>query len=176
MAHSIEILLDSDTDSVIREQWSALEHAGLPNAGRVRSRTNRPHCTLLAGAAIAAGADTALATSAQRLPFTMRIGGAVVFPAGRKFTLARAVVPSTELLSVHATVFRSAGDYVEQLAAHCRPGQWSPHITLGLRLTAEELKAAVETLTWETRVGRASALRRWDGDTKTDVVISGHDC
>jgi len=176
MAHSIEILLDSDTDSAIRDQWTALEHAGLPSAGRVRAHTNRPHCTLLAGTAISAAADAVLATTAQRLPFALRVGGAVVFPAGRKFTLARAVVPSTELLSTHATMFRSAGDHVDELAAHCRPGQWSPHVTLGLRLTADQLKAAMDLLTWETLVGRASALRRWDGDAKADVVVAGRAC
>ncbi|ALG86838.1 2'-5' RNA ligase family protein [Gordonia phthalatica] len=176
MAHSIEILPDPDTEAAIRDQWSRLDAAGIPNAGRVRAHTNRPHCTLMAGTSISPAADSALATVAQRLPFALRIGGAVVFPAGRRFTLARAVVPSTELLSTHATVVRLAADHVDELSAHCRRGAWTPHITLGLRLTAEELAAALDLLSWESIVGRATDLRRWDGDAKTDVIIAGRGC
>lgn len=175
MAHSIEILPDSDTESALREQWSRLEAAGLPNAGRVRSATNRPHCTLLAGTAISPAADTALATAAALLPFPIRVGGAVVFPAGRKFTLARALVPSSDLVSAHATVFELAHTDVDGLADHCRPGAWTPHITVALRLTSGELAAALDLLSWETMVGRARCLRRWDGDAKTDVVVPGRD-
>ncbi|MBM7367202.1 2'-5' RNA ligase family protein [Gordonia hydrophobica] len=175
MAHSIEILLDSDTESAVREQWARLESAGLPSAGRVRAGTNRPHCTIVAGSAIASAADAALAATAGRLPFSLRISGAVVFPAGRRFTLARAVVPSSELLSTHAALIRLVGDQVTDRAAHCLPGQWTPHVTLGRRLTATELAAALDLLTWETLVGRATDLRRWDGDTKTDVVVAGRD-
>lgn len=176
VAHSIEILPDSDTDSIIREQWARLEAAGLPNAGRVRASTNRPHCTLLAGSSIAPATDAALTTTAQRLPFPLRIGGAAVFPAGHRFTLARVVVPSSELLAVHATIVRLARAETTGLAAHSLAGQWTPHITLGLRLTAAELTAALELLTWETFDGRAVDLRRWDGDAKTDVVVAGRRC
>ncbi|EGD55954.1 2'-5' RNA ligase family protein [Gordonia neofelifaecis] len=176
MAHSIEILLDSDTEAVVRAQWDALEAAGLPSAGRVRARTNRPHCTLLAGTAVSPAVDAALVTTSQRLPFEFRVGGAVVFAAGRKYTLARAVVPSSELLAVHATVARLTGEDVTDLPAHCLPGQWTPHVTLGLRLTGDELAVALQLLSWPTVVGQASALRRWDGDAKTDVVFPGRAC
>lgn len=176
MAHSIEILPDPDTESLIREQWSRLEAAGIPNAGRVRADTNRPHCTVVAGSSISPAADSALATVAQRLPFGLRVGGAVIFPAGHKFTLARSVVPSSELLAVHATIVRLTADHVDGLPTHCRPAQWTPHITLGLRLTADEVAAALDLLTWEAVVGRATDLRRWDGDAKTDVVVAGRGC
>lgn len=176
MAHSIEILPDPDLESAIRDQWSRLEAAGLPNAGRVRANTNRPHCTLIAGTSISPTADASLATAAQRLPFELRVGGAVVFPAGRNFALARAVVPSTELLSTQATIVRLAGDCVVTPAAHCRPGAWTPHIALGLRLTSAEAAAALDLLSWEPVVGRAADLRRWDGDTRTAVIIAGRSC
>ncbi|AUH68834.1 MULTISPECIES: 2'-5' RNA ligase family protein [Gordonia] len=176
MAHSIEILPDPETEAAVRAQWDALEAAGLPSAGRVRARTNRPHCTLLAGTAISPAADSALASTAQRLPFEFRVGGAVVFAAGRKYTLARAVVPSSELLTVHATIVRLTRERVTELAQHSLPGQWTPHVTLGLRLTADELAAALQLLSWPTVVGRASAIRRWDGDAKVDVVIPGRGC
>ncbi|MGB3697547.1 MAG: 2'-5' RNA ligase family protein [Gordonia sp. (in: high G+C Gram-positive bacteria)] len=176
MAHSIEILLDSDTDAAIREQWHTLEAADLPSAGRVRSGTNRPHCTLLAGTSIAGAADPALGVLAQRLPFALTLGGALVFPAGRRFTLVRAVIPSAELLSVHATALRLAGPQVTDLAAHCGVGDWTPHVTLARRLTAEQLVTALQILAWPTIAGRATSLRRWDGDAKTEHVTAGRAC
>lgn len=176
MPHSIEILLDSDTESTIRDQWHILEESGLPNSGQIRGGTVRPHCTLLAATAISSGADGALATTAQRLPFSVRIGGALVFPSGNRFILARSVLPSTELLSVHATMFRLAGDHVDGPAQHGAPGEWTPHITLGRRLTAQQVATALDVLSWARIDGRASSLRRWDSDEKTENIVPGRAC
>ena len=52
------------------------------------------------------------------------------------FVLARSVLPSTELLGVHATVLRLADDHLDGETDHCRPGQWAPHVTLARRLSA----------------------------------------
>ncbi|MGB6039057.1 MAG: 2'-5' RNA ligase family protein [Gordonia sp. (in: high G+C Gram-positive bacteria)] len=176
MPHSIEILLDSDTDAAIRDQWHTLEEAGIPNSGQIRAGTVSPHCTLLVGTTISPAADTAVASTAQRLPFTLSVGGALVFPTKNRFILARSVVPSSELLAVHATMFRLADDHVTGLVQHCAPGQWTPHVTLGRRLTAEQVATALDVLSWSKIDGRAARLRRWDSDEKVEVVAPGRAC
>ncbi len=60
MAHSIELLLDPDSDAHIRSIWSALAHAGLPSQARVTSGADRPHVTLLAAQRISPEVDEVL--------------------------------------------------------------------------------------------------------------------
>ena len=176
MAHSIELLLDSRTDTAIRAAWQALADAGLPSQVHVKSATNRPHITLLAAQRISPEVDEVLRGLAPRLPIDCVVGGHVVF-GGPRLTLARLIVPSAELLALHAEVFRLALPHVTgQPFAHCRPGHWTAHASLGRRLTAIEVGAALG-LAEEVAPDLAAevvALRRWDSDARTDhLLIAG---
>ena len=176
MAHSIELLLDSRTDTAIRAAWQALADAGLPSQVQVKSATNRPHITLLAAQRISPEVDEVLRGLAPRLPLDCVVGAHVVF-GGPRLTLARLIVPSAELLALHAEVFRLALPHVTgQPFAHCRPGHWTAHATLGRRLTAIEVGAALG-LAEEVAPDLAAevvALRRWDSDARTDhLLIAG---
>ena len=186
MAHSIELLLDSRTDTAIRAAWQALADAGLPSQVNVKSATNRPHITLLAAQRISPEVDEVLRGLAPRLPIDCVVGGHVVFGGpvfgapvfgGPRLTLARLIVPSEELLALHAEVFRLALPHVTgQPFAHCRPGHWTAHASLGRRLTAIEVGAALG-LAEEVAPDLAAevvALRRWDSDARTDhLLIAG---
>lgn len=191
VAHSIELLPDDDTDVWFRRRWAALADAGLPSAQRVRSDTNRPHVTLLAARHIAAAADAVLGPAAQRLPLKCIIGAPVVFGHGSRHTLALLVVPSTELLSLHAQVARTvrghtvdpdateAGAENPSTFAHVDPGAWTPHITLARRLTSAqvgEALVALESLGKPDRTCTFTALRRWDPDAGTEHVVAGRAC
>ena len=176
MAHSIELLLDSRTDTAIRAAWQALADAGLPSQVQVKSATNRPHITLLAAQRISPEVDEVLRGLAPRLPLDCVVGAHVVF-GGPRLTLARLIVPSAELLALHAEVFRLALPHVTgQPFAHCRPGHWTAHASLGRRLTAIEVGAALG-LAEEAAPDLAAevvALRRWDSDARTDhLLIAG---
>ncbi|QRY64436.1 2'-5' RNA ligase family protein [Gordonia sp. PDNC005] len=169
MAVSIELLLDDAADAVIRDRWRSLAAFG------VNPAIGRPHCTLIAGAAIR-GADTRLATVAQRLPIPVLIGPPVALPAAHGlFTLAASVVPSSELLSIHATVHRLCGDGVDGLVDHVAPGSWTPHITLARRLTADRVGSAL-TLDCSPIRAHANTIRRWDGNTGSETVVTGRAC
>ncbi len=191
VAHSIELLPDDDTDAWVRRRWSALADVGLPSAQRVRSDTNRPHVTLLAARHIASAADAALGPAGQRLPMKCIIGAPVVFGHGSRHTLALLVVPSTELLSLHAQVARTvrghtvhpddAADGAENPStfAHVDPGGWTPHITLGRRFTYQqvgEALATLEPLGEPDRICTFTALRRWNPDAGTEHVVAGRAC
>jgi hypothetical protein len=173
MAHSIELLLDPRTDTAIRAVWQALADAGLPSQVNVKSATNRPHITLLAAERISKDVDEVLRELAPRLPLACVVGAHVVF-GGPHLTLARLIVPSAELLALHAEVYRLALPFVTgQPFPHCRPGHWTAHATLGRRLTGTEVGAALGLAEESVPdlVGEAVALRRWDSDARTDHVL-----
>lgn len=175
MAHSIELLLDDDSDAAVRHQWQALADAGLPSQQRVTSATNRPHITLLAAQRIGAGVDDVLRTLATEFPLQTVIGAPLVFGGPRR-TLARLVVPSSVLLELHARVYRSALPYLTgEPYPHCEPGHWTPHVTLGRRYAADEIGPALAIVNGPA--GDLSApvvgLRRWDGDERVEHLLVG---
>ena len=174
MAHSIEVLLDAGSDRAIREQWQTLADAGLPSQVRVKSPTNRPHITLVAAPRIGPEVDDALRALAGSLPLECVIGSPVVFGAG-KHTLARLVVPSAALLAVHAEVYRLTCAHVTgDPYPHCAPGHWTPHITLGRRLTEAEVGTSLEALGDPGEPpARIVGLRRWDSDQRIDHILIG---
>lgn len=174
MAHSIELLLDPACDAAVRSQWQALADAGLPSQLRVKSATNRPHITLVAAQRISAAADEALRELSSALPLDCVLGAPLVF-GGPRLTLARLVVPSAALLDLHARVHRLTLPHVTgEPYPHCRPGHWTPHVTLGRRYTAEEIGPALAVVNGGgDTAARVVGLRRWDSDERVDHLLAG---
>lgn len=173
MAHSIELLLDPDSDAAIRADWRALDDAGLPSQVRVKSPTNRPHVTLLAAERISPEVDDVLRGIADMLPVTCVVGAPLVF-GGPRHTLARLIVPSADLLALHQEVFRLSVPYLSgEPFGHCRPGHWTAHATLGRRFTAEEVGTAMAVINANDHdfTGAAVGLRRWDSDERVDHLL-----
>ena len=176
MAHSIELLFDNDGDAAIRALWRALADAGLPSQLRVTSTTNRPHVTLLAAQRISPDVDDRLRGLRHRLPLECVVGSPLVF-GGPRLTLARLVVPSVELLALQAEIYRQSQPCViGEPFAHCEPGRWTPHATLGRRFSVAEIGAALAAV--NTVAGpaldlpaRFVGLRRWDADERVDHVL-----
>jgi 2'-5' RNA ligase len=168
MVHSIELLLDVDTESVIRRGWKALSDSGL----RSPPPTSRPHVTMIVADGISPDVDDRLSAVLQRLPVPCVIGAPMVF--GRSpFILVRSVVPSMELLQLQAEVNRICTTYLEPAAApNTAVGQWTPHVTLARRVDASQLSRAL-TIRNTTRDIRGSVvgLRRWDGNKGIEHVI-----
>lgn len=192
MAHSVEFLLDEASELQIREQWMALADAQLPSQADIRSATNRPHITAIAAEQISAEVDGALATVGMRLPFAVRLGGLVVFGHGPRRVIARLVVPTTELLSVHSAIVRLGAEFARRstpaavagsgLFDHCMPGSWTPHVTLARRVPLDRIGAVLGILSATdpepdpAAVVTVTGLRRWDPDTGTDHIVGGRSC
>ena len=175
MAHSIELLLDPDSDAAVRAQWQALAEAGLPSELRVTSATNRPHVTLVAGQRISPDVDESLRGLASRLPLDCVLGAPLVF-GGPRLTLARLVVPSAALLVLHAEAYRLTLPHVTgEPYAHCSPGHWTPHVTVGRRYTADEIGPALALVDVSSGdlTARVVGLRRWDSDERVDHLLVG---
>ncbi len=101
MVHSVELVFDADTEALLRRIWDDLRDAGIPS----QAPAARPHATLTVAERIDPAVDTSLAPLAARFPFPCRIGAPLLF--GRAdVLLARLVVPTIELLELHADVHR----------------------------------------------------------------------
>jgi hypothetical protein len=173
MAHSVELLFDTDTDTALRREWDALAQAGVPSQAGIRSGTNRPHVTVTVADRIDAAVDDALRALVARLPLACVIGAPLLFGAGR-FTLARLIVPSAELLALQQLVQQICLPHMTPAPApHTTAGRWTPHTTLGRRITAPQLAEAVQIVAelGGDLPGRLVALRRWDGDQRVEHIL-----
>ncbi|NKT06578.1 hypothetical protein GS485_20285 [Rhodococcus hoagii] len=107
-------------------------------------------------------------------PLPIRLGGVVVF-GGRRLTLARLVVPTTELLTLQRIVYELIAD-CEGVPLHIVPGEWTPHVTLSRRIQSTDLGTAVVVTRAGSRdvVGTSAGIRRWDSDDKREWRITRH--
>ncbi|RKR73078.1 2'-5' RNA ligase family protein [Frondihabitans australicus] len=172
--HSIELLLDPESDRAIRRQWARLADAGLPSQARHTGDTNAPHITLAARERLGAEFDVRLGAVAASLPVPVGLGALVVFGRPpRGLVLARLAVVTPRLLRLHAAVHEVLGDGPD--AAHTLPGHWTPHVTLASRLTSAQLAEAVEVLRDDDAAlaaAGATALRRWDSTARTVTPLT----
>jgi hypothetical protein len=92
---------------------------------------------------------------------------------GGPFTLVRLVVPSAELLALHADVHRLCLPYMTPGSLpHAEPGEWTAHVTLARRVDPARLPdvfgvAGVVSDLDATAVG----LRHWDGNSRVEHRI-----
>ncbi|PXW26976.1 UNVERIFIED_CONTAM: 2'-5' RNA ligase superfamily protein [Williamsia faeni] len=173
MAHSIELIFDEVTNTIIGEQWRKLADAGLPSQGSIRSTSNRPHVTLIAADSIDATADMELSAIRGVAGMTVNIGALLLF-WGRRGTAARLVVPSDHLLDIHAQVFDATCPHIGgRPLAHVSPGSWTPHITLARRLVEGHLGHLMRALSEgpEMFTAQVAGLRRWNGDTREEFQL-----
>jgi len=153
---------------VIRRAWDDLRAAGLA----AQRPTARPHVTLVVATGMDEGVAQSLSVLSPRFPVPCRVGSALVF--GRSAAvLARSIVPSAGLLEIHADACRLAADHMRSAPMpHTRPGDWSPHVTLGRRIPADRLATALSIAGHPAEIsGEFVGLRHWDGDTRTEIEI-----
>lgn len=171
MAHSIELLFDSDTEAELRRMWDdvgALKKAGLP----IRVPPGRPHVTVAVAQRIDPAVDELLVPVARQLPLRCTIGAPVLF--GRaNVVFTRLIVPSRELLDLHAEVHRLCGPHlIPEPMANSLPGQWTAHVTLARRMEAAHLGSALAVAGRPAQfVGYFAGLRRWDGDERVEFSL-----
>ncbi len=175
-AQSIELLLDADAEARVREDWRRLQAAGLSSLGAHTAPSNAPHVTLAAGPHLAvpqAGLWSAL-------PLPVRFGGLLLFGEGERRVLARAIVPSAELLALHARLHTGLAD-IDPLTA---PGAWTPHVSLARRIRTTRLAEALAALAEPAGESEAPAsagpssedallvaARHWDPTDRTITAL-----
>jgi 2'-5' RNA ligase len=168
MVHSVELVFDPDTEEAVRHIWDGLREAGIAS----QAPASRPHATLTVAERIDPEVDAALQPLTARFPFPCRIGAPLLF--GRaKVVLARIVVPTDELLDVHAEVHRLCLPHMSPgPMTNALPGQWTAHVTMARRVAPAQLGRAVRIGGKPSEiVGRVIGLRRWDGNAKRQYPI-----
>jgi len=160
---SLELLLDPDTEARIQAEWQALADAGLSSLAAHTAPSNRPHITLLVRPSLPQLTRDQLGGLVE-LPMAITVGDPIFFGAGERRVLVRSVVPTEELLRLHAAIHAIAG--AGEDAAHTRPGEWTPHISLARRIRVDAIPQALRILDGvgeaTTTRAEATSLRRWD--------------
>ena len=172
MVHSVELLFDKDTDAAIRRIWDDLAEAGVRSQAGHKAPSNRPHVTVAVAETMDLSVHEALRSVLHQLPFPCTVGAPMLFGRG-EFTLVRLIVPSAELLSLHADVHRACLPHMPAgPLPHSEPGHWTPHVTLARRVPANQLRAAM-TVNGLSRDLSAAAvgIRHWDGNAKREYPI-----
>ncbi len=169
MVHSIELLFDRDTEAVIRAIWTDLAAADIPS----QAPAGRPHVTLAVAERIAPDVDVHLRPVAQQLPLECAIGASLLFGRSNA-VLARLIVPTAQLLALHAEVHRICGPYLlPGPMPNSLPGQWTAHVTLARRVGGAQLGRALRIAARPSELrGTLAGLRRWDGTKRIDFLIS----
>jgi 2'-5' RNA ligase len=169
MVHSVELVFDPDTEAAIRHIWDGLREAGIPS----QAPASRPHATLTVSERIDPHVDSLLRPLLGRFPFNCRIGAPLLF--GRSTAvLARLVVPTSELLDLHAEVYRICLPHQGPAPmSNSAPGHWTAHVTLARRVAPGQLGRALRIAGRPSEIcGRVVGIRRWDGGSKREYPIS----
>ena len=171
--HSLEGVLDTDTDTQVRREWAVLADAGLPSQAGHQGTTNAPHLTLSAAGSVSDAVEARIVHALAGLrPVPVRLGPLLVM-GSRRFVLARLVVPTAELLALHRAVagaMEAAPDVPERVRVDC----WTPHVTIARGLAVEQVGAALAVLgTVPALDGTIEAVRRWDPDAGRTWVVGG---
>ena len=166
--HSVEVVLDDESDLWVRRQWAALAEVGVPSQARHTGASNRPHVTLALTSQMDPEVQSGLRDAVSALPVPITIGGLLVFGSTR-FVLTRLVVPNAALLALQAAVLDALPDGTEATVDRhgtFAPGRWTAHITLGRRLAATDVGTAIRALADLPRPrgtdGALTRARRWD--------------
>lgn len=168
MVHSVELVFDTGTEAVVRGLWDDLRDAGVPS----QAPAARPHVTLAVAQRIDTAVDDSLAAVSDRFPLPCRVGAPLLF--GRSaLILTRLIVPTAELLAMHADVHRLSLPHCEPgPMANSAPGRWTGHVTLARRVGGPALGRALRIAGRPPEIeGSFVGLRRWDGDAKREFPI-----
>lgn len=168
MAHSIELLFDPETEATLRRIWDDLAAADLPS----RLPAGRPHVTVAVAERISPDVDELLRPVAQRLPVRCDVGAPLLFGQSNA-VLARLIIPSAELLQLHADVHRICGPHLlPGPLPHSLPGQWTAHVTLARRIEGAVLGPVLQIAGQPTEIdGHLAGLRRWDRTERVEYPI-----
>lgn len=143
MGYAIELFYDHESEPAVRGIWDGLgEKLGKPSLSELGAR---PHVSL---AVYNDGLDAAdfpeqLREFAQSVaPFEFKLSSVGTFPS-REGVVFLAPVVTRQLLAVHARFHKVFSRNDELGMAYYLPGNWVPHCTVAINLSAAEAREAV---------------------------------
>lgn len=179
MVQSVELLLEPDAEQRVHDEWLALADAGLPSLATQRGETNRPHVTMaVAEGGLEPAVDALEAVfrgwhlAERGLP--VALGSPVLFGGHRsRWVLARLVVPSRPLITVHSAVHRAidAAAPDAEVVEQTRPDSWTAHVSLARRVPTDRLGEALSHVDPSPLRCRVTGARLWDSTPKTVTAL-----
>ncbi len=174
MVQSVELLLGEAADAAVRDQWATLAAHGLPSQADHTSSSNAPHITVGVADHIDVAAELRLTNVLGNLPLTLRVGPLTLL-GGHRIVLARMVVVSPPLLSLHRAVSQALAGCPGQ-PENLQPGRWVPHVTLARHMPPDLLAHAIRVLAQSSASpgpleGHALFVRRWDSEARRTWII-----
>ena len=171
MALALCLLLDPDSDRLVRALWRALEQEGVPT---LLTHTHGRHVPHLSYAVLLACEPDAVRAAVDGLcdglvgtgPALVNVQGTVVFPRGRA---ALAGATSAELAARQGSAVEALRATGATIHRHYEPGHWMPHVSATTGVAATRLPAVVEAvsdrLPLTLRCDRAALIDTTDGTT-----------
>jgi hypothetical protein len=181
VVQSIELLVDDEAETSLRAAWTSLAEAGLPSLANHTGDSNRPHVTV----AVTDEQGFERAVPDLRAVFegwglasaglVVAVGAPVLFGGHRhRWVLARQIVPSRPLLTLHAAVHRALQRQAPDapVLEQTRPDAWTPHVTLARRIDAARLGDALGVLQMDPLPCRFVGARLWDSVAQTVTALA----
>ena len=143
MAYAVNLRFDPETELAVRKIRDGVAAAvGKPG---LTENLSRPHVSLgvYEDGPDAAGFSAKLRDfAATAKPFDFRLSSLGTFP-GNEGVVFLAPVVSRHLLAVHGRFHESFARHEQFARAYYLPGNWVPHCTLAMYLSAPEVKEAM---------------------------------
>jgi hypothetical protein len=140
MSRGIVLWPDPDTDRVIGQMWNAVAARGLPSMARHTHRRHRPHASLVVAEKLEARAALAAVGVVPRKPIRLSVSAVGVFPGG---VLILVCDPERDLIDEQVRVHDAVAPLATDLWPLYHPGRWTPHITVAMNLTNQQLAEAL---------------------------------
>ena len=139
MAYAVELALDPAAADAVRRVWRELADAGI---GYVAGSGVRPHVTFgIWDTLDFHGADAELMRfAAETGPVRLTLASVGLFPGAAVF-LAPTV--TTDLLGLHASLYRRFARFGMGAWDHYREGTWVPHCSLATDMEPDQLGKAL---------------------------------
>lgn len=131
---------DEEAAGRVRGIWEAMAARELPSLAVWTHKLHQPHCSLTVAEDLPVAPVLDVVGRVPAEPIPLLIVAAGVFPPGALFL---AVVGNEPLLAEQRRVHAAAAAYTVEPWPHFDRDQWTPHITLAMRLSPEEVAAAL---------------------------------
>ena len=131
---------DAVTARSIRDLWDRLAEARLPSMATHTHRLHQPHASLVVGENLEVPAALDAIGTVPTGPIRCLASAAGLFPSGVLFL---AIDPTVDLLAEQARIYQAALPVTTDPWPYFAPGSWTPHITLAMNLTVDQLTTAL---------------------------------
>ena len=163
MSRGVVLWPDPSTSTTIEALWRRLDDAGVPSLASFTHRRHRPHVSLIVGEHLDPEPTIDALGPTPPEPIPLRIEAVGVFPGGVLFLPC---VMNDHLTNEHRRVRQRVSSLVEGHWPYVAPGAWTPHITVAVGLSRDQVARGLDVALDELPIkGLLDAAGIEDGST-----------